>query len=354
MASRETFLPERNGLDFLRLVLAASVLFWHSFQLTGWGELWAPARQLFECIGVDGFFAISGFLILQSRERKNAWPFAKARLLRIYPALIVCLALTAFVIAPFFDGYSAAAALSYFGLNLGMLSRFDGALRIGDTLADNVKALAWNSSLWTLRFELLFYCMVLALGRRGRSTSLPLIWGLWSFAWLALASGAWFGHEGPLGLQASTLGRTLLMFCSGMLIYKYRARLVVNNSWMMASALVVLVAASLSGVGWGWAFAQSYQLLASLPLAYLVLMFGAKLGARERFVLRNDYSYGVYIYGFMVQQVLVAVAIDLWGTTWLHNQGLAVFGLLVASGLVTFGLAALSWRFIERPALRLK
>ena len=350
---QNSFLPKRNGLDLVRLLLAGSVLFWHSFQLTGWGDVWGPMRQIFANVGVDGFFAISGYLILNSREHRGAWPFAKARLLRIFPALIVCLAMTAFIFAPFFSGYSFGAGLAYFGLNLAMLSRLDDALRIGNTLSQNVNPGVWNLSLWTLRFELLYYAMVLVIARRGRPTFLPLIWSLWAFGWLTLASKFWFGQEWLYGLQAPILGRTLLMFCSGMLIYKYRERITANRTWMLASALIVLLAASFNAVSWGWSFSQSYQLLAALPLAYLVLSIGAKLCA-DRWVLTGDYSYGVYIYGFVAQQLFIAWATAMWGQGWLHTQSLAVFGTFGASAVLTFAFAWLSWHLIEKPALRLK
>jgi len=347
------FLPKRNGLDLVRLGLAASVLFWHSFQLTGWGDVYEPARQLMANIGVDGFFAISGYLILNSRERANPWQFANARLLRIYPALIVCLALTAFVFAPLFSGYTLADGFGYFGLNLAMMSRLDDALHIGHTLAHNVNPEVWNLSLWTLRFELLFYAMVLLIARKGKPTSGSLIWGLWIFAWLTLASKFWFGQEWLYGLQAPILGRTLLMFSSGMLAYRYRSRLVANRSGMMASALAILLAAGFTATKWGWSFSQSYQLIAALPLAYLVLSIGAKLSA-DKWVLKNDYSYGVYIYGFVMQQLVIAGAIKIWGKGWLYSQPIAVFGTFLASAIATFAFAWMSWHLIEKPALRLK
>lgn len=351
--NQDTFLPKRNGLDLVRLVLAGSVVFWHSFQLTGWGELWGPMRHLLAEVGVDGFFAISGYLILSSRERNRPWAFAKARLLRIYPALIVCLGLTAFVVAPFFGGYTLSAGASYFGLNLAMLSQLPEAQSIGETLAQNAVSNGWNISLWTLRYELLFYAMVLVIARRNRQTSTPLVVAIWVLGWLTLASKFWLGQDWPIGLQLPILGRTLLMFSSGMLIYAYRQRITANRTWMLASALLVMLAACANTVSWLGPFAQSYQLLAALPLAYLVLSIGAKLNA-DRWVLRNDYSYGVYIYGFVVQQVWISVTTSLWGQQWMHAQAPAVLTTFAVSAVCTFCLAWLSWHLVERPALRLK
>src|SRR5271156_6089014 len=62
----QEFDPRRNALNALRLALAVSVILWHSYPLTGHVIPWAALRQLLGHVGVDGFFAISGFLITSS------------------------------------------------------------------------------------------------------------------------------------------------------------------------------------------------------------------------------------------------------------------------------------------------
>lgn len=58
------------------------------------------------------------------------------------------------------------------------------------------------------------------------------------------------------------------------------------------------------------------------------------------FAKHGDFSYGIYIYGFVVEQSLI----HYW-------SGLSAIGLAVAAFAVTMPLALGSWRLIERPAL---
>lgn len=84
----QVFDPRRNALNALRLVLAAEVMLFHSWPITGH----MPPKsilQLFFSVGVDGFFAISGFLITRSwLSDPRLRDYLTARALRILPASI--------------------------------------------------------------------------------------------------------------------------------------------------------------------------------------------------------------------------------------------------------------------------
>ncbi len=76
-------------------------------------------------------------------------------------------------------------------------------------------------------------------------------------------------------------------------------------------------------------------------MAYLVIASGALL---KRLSLRNDLSYGVYIYAFPIQQLLVIMGL----------ATLRVFPFFIVATLVTLPLAAMSWFVVEKRALALK
>jgi peptidoglycan/LPS O-acetylase OafA/YrhL len=187
----------------------------------------------------------------------------------------------------------------------------------------------WNGSLWTLRWEFLCYLGVLALGIAHllRRNVVMVLWALCWLASLAAAAGSlhsyWFETGGRFGL----------MFLSGALLRLYGGRMPVGRWWLSAAAALVLVGS----------FLGDYRLVAALPLAYLLV--GASTYVRApRLQLRNDISYGVYIYGWPAQQLLlVAGAATLW---------LPVYTTLAV--LVAGLLAAASWFVVERNALRLK
>src|SRR4051794_23316253 len=96
---------DANNVGTLRLLGALAVLFGHSFVLgSGLHDRdpisnvtrdIAPYHLGLPGLGVSMFFVISGYLVTQSyRRRGNLLAYAEARLLRIYPALIVAVAAT--------------------------------------------------------------------------------------------------------------------------------------------------------------------------------------------------------------------------------------------------------------------
>ena len=111
----QVFDPRSNALNAWRLALASGVILWHCYFLPGRDVPLAPARRLFGAIWVDGFFAISGFLITASWLGKpRVRDYFVARGLRILPGFYTCLLVIAFVVAPIgvaIQGGSAARLL---------------------------------------------------------------------------------------------------------------------------------------------------------------------------------------------------------------------------------------------------
>lgn len=331
-AERRTFAsvfdPRANSLNFVRLLMAVSVIVWHSFPLSGNDIEWAPLRQFLGEIGVDGFFAISGYLIVASWVRDpHVFRYLRARVLRIFPAFWVCLIVTAFVFATLVAGVFGIQNLTYVLYNAGLYIVQEG---IAGTPTGVPFEGAWNGSLWTLWWEFCCYLGVMLLGLTGllrRKVVIPILFVLT----LAVAVAATLGIiENAYLVFGSRFG---LMFLAGALVWTYRDRIPVN-----APVALVAVAVLIGGL-----FLPNYRLVAALPVAYLVLVAGALLKS-PRLRLRNDISYGVYIYAFPVQQVLA-----IWGATQL---GVPLYAVLAILGTVP--LAAASWFLIEKPAMRLK
>ena len=92
------------GFDLLRVVLAASVVTWHSFGVAR-EAVWldgTPGAWIFGYSILVMFFALSGFLITGSAQRLSLDNFLINRGLRIIPALAVEIILSAFVLGPIF------------------------------------------------------------------------------------------------------------------------------------------------------------------------------------------------------------------------------------------------------------
>ena len=331
------FDPRNNALNAWRLIFATSVILWHTWPLTGHEIPARPVTQLLSQVGVDGFFAVSGYLITSSWMR-NPQPriYFTARALRILPGLWVCVLITAFVIAPIsvLIQHGSIAALMKSGapaayvLNNGLMNvlfypGIDGTPR-------NIPwPGVWNGSLWTLAFEAGCYIVVALLGVAGL---LKYRWTIPAAFALTFLATAVFGFPAfAMSTIPQMISRFAVMFAAGALIYRYQDKIPARWSLVALCGGIVLLSGLL----------PNYRVLGAIPLAYLVIISGALL---KRPNLRNDLSYGVYIYAFPIQQLLVIIGL---GT-------LGVIPFFVLATLVTLPLAAASWFLVEKRALVFK
>ena len=123
------------------------------------------------------------------------------------------------------------------------------------------------------------------------------------------------------------------MFLAGALLHHFRDMIPARWSLVAVSLVVVLVATLL----------PDYRLVAAIPLAYAIIVSGALI-ANERFRLRNDLSYGVYIYACPIQQLLVICGLGV----------LNPIVLTIIAAVATLPFAAMSWFLVEKPAMALK
>lgn len=344
----QVFDPRRNALNAWRLALAAEVIFWHTFPLRGHLPSVRAVLQLLLCVGVDGFFAISGFLITASwisNPRLRA--YLAARALRILPGFYVCMIVTAFVFAPLsvaIQGGSPArllfsfAPFDYVLKNIAVIwLKFD----VGGTPHGIPNAGVWNASLWSLFWEVMCYLVVAVIGvaglanRRWVSPAILVVAAVGASLMPPVRFPDVFHH--PEGNIATTLVfmacRAAIMFAAGALLYQWRDVIPARWSLVAVSVVIVLVAGQL----------PDYRVVAAIPLAYAVIVSGSLLQSR-RLRLRTDLSYGMYIYAFPTQQLLIVLG--------LLSLNPIVFCLTVA--VATLPLAVASWFLIEKPARSLK
>lgn len=322
-----------NALNALRLVLATAVIVGHSWPLGGFGD------SGFEGLGgfaVDGFFCISGYLIAGSRVRLPIGRYLWNRVLRIFPAFLVCLVVTAFVFAPGVtllhdQVWHASSSVDYVLRNASLWINQRG---IDATLRSVPYRVAWNGSLWTLFYEFSAYLVAaVVLTPRFVRRRAPLA----CFGMLIGCAALIPAAHGPLHVTTNLYLNGLrlgVFFIAGMAVWSVKDRLT-------ASAPLAAVCAAVVAIAW-FQSEIVFQAIAALPLAYLLLWLGGRLPVRVG--VDNDISYGMYIYAFPVQQVLATAGL----------QKLGLGAMIVGSTLCTIPLAALSWFGIERPALRLK
>jgi peptidoglycan/LPS O-acetylase OafA/YrhL len=318
----QVFDPRNNALNAFRLALAASVILWHSFPLTGRDVSSTAVRQLLFSVGVDGFFAISGFLITASwLRRPHVRDYLAARALRILPGLYVCLVVTAFVIAPIgvaIQGGSAANLLLSTGPIEYVLENSAVAyLRpdVGGTPRGIPVEGGWDGPLYTLIWEVMCYLAVAALGVVGLAKRrwLPAAVVLSLTVLIATFLPPITSPDAGTWTTPQIAVRFAIMFAAGAALYHFQD--VIPARWSLVAVSVLIVLAS--------SLLPDYRAVAAIPLAYAVIASGALI-RDKRLRLRTDLSYGVYLVFFVV------------------------------SMLATLPLAALSWFLVEKRAMSLK
>ncbi len=334
----------RNNFDFLRLLAAGLVLVSHLYPLTGVKDdrLLTYVNSLgLGMVGISIFFVISGYLVMQSWTRDpDPLRYAARRALRIYPALVVVVLMTMFVLGPL---VTSLPLLQYFQQPrfvgyLNVLLLFPMPYVLPGVFASNPLPGAVNGSLWTLPYEVTMY-LLLALVALTRLKESAVFWvGITALLVFAATTYRGSATQGPTILFIGAMEFCYLgaFFFYGVAVAKLQERM---GSPRLSWAAVFLALLMLT-----WQTEWS-DLLRHLLLGYVVIAVGVRstpwLSAASR---HGDFSYGIYIYAFPVQQTLVHFGI---------GSGSVLLNLMYLV-IITLVFAVLSWIFVERRALLLK
>ncbi|RDS80987.1 acyltransferase family protein [Dyella psychrodurans] len=322
----------------LRLIAASLVIYGHAPAISGmegppdlFADLgwWGYSGS----IAVDLFFITSGFLIAGSYIRNSkVLDFIWARFLRIIPAYVACLVLMAFVLGPIFTNLplnayiSSQATRNYVVTNLKFVTGL--SYWLPGVFNSHPRETAVNGSIWTLPAEVRMYLWVACLGvisvLARRWLSNVVIIGIFIYAMHNPDSV-------PLVPMSQYL-RLAALFACGALCY-------VNRDWIPVDGRLFLVVCALTFL---FRNTTAYPWLFGFCEIQFVFWFAYNTAWRgfNRF---GDYSYGIYLWGFPMQQVVEDLFPNL---PVLLN---ALLGLAL-----TIPIAIASWHFIEKPALRLK
>ena len=323
-----------NNFDFVRIVAATLVLYSHQYALSGQMEPSFFGLHSFGGFAVLIFFAISGYLVTQSwYSDPNILRFALRRLLRIWPALAVVVTLTALVLGPVVsslpaaDYYAHGGTWQYF-LNL----RFIAVYILPEAFVKNPYPLGVNGSIWTIPIEVLCYLVLAVCGLAGLLKKKTI--------WLAaiVIYLAWYLAQSSPDLYHSIHQKREMgaYFLSGSALYVLREYWQ-KRPWTWLAALALLAGGLLL------AKMRYTALLAFMP--YAVISLGtASTPFIRRFGRYGDFSYGIYLFAFPVQQTVIMCLYPEYG----------FWTAMMLSMAITAGLAFLSWHLVEKPALRFK
>jgi peptidoglycan/LPS O-acetylase OafA/YrhL len=328
-----------NNFNVIRMVAASAVLVSHAWPVTmGIGAEEPLDRWIGHSLGwvsVGIFFVISGFLIARSYDNApGVEEWAAARIMRLFPGLLVVLTLTALFLGPAvtvlpLGAYAAdPETWSYVPRNMS-LTFLQYALPGVFLEAPYPQTI--NGSLWTLQHEVMCYMGVLVIGSLGLLPRRGLLMA--GFA-VYLAGYYWLASLDPESVPRRLMALRDLSFpfAIGTLLYVWRDRILLG--WGISAGLgAVALALYTTPV-----FTEAFLVW----LAYTVFVVGYLPGGRIRDYNRlGDYSYGMYIYAFPIQQLMMH----------LSGNGQSPAENILTAFPLALGCAILSWHLVERPAL---
>jgi peptidoglycan/LPS O-acetylase OafA/YrhL len=281
------------------------------------------------------FFALSGFLVAGSLERnKTLISFLGLRLIRLIPALAVEITLSALILGPVLTDknleqyFTDSKFLSYFTNILGIIN-----YQLPGVFSQNPYPNVVNSQLWTVPFELECYAILTIIASVGLFQSKRLLLG--TVLTLQIVVGL-FVIIHPPPFEVFGLGRLLIgPFLAGLTLYRCRNFIPWNGFIALGCACLLFVLLRHS---------RAADYMISFPTAYLTVYLGLLNPKRNKIVLSGDYSYGIYLYGYPIQQAFATLG------SWTHHWWLDVIVCLPIAAI----FAAFSWRIIESPAQKLK
>ncbi len=334
---------KNNNFDFLRFLFAVFVVISHSYPLSGSDETQQWIYQItngqivLAQLGLAGFFIISGFFIFQSMQRsKSLFQYYKKRFLRLFPALLVLLLITMVIVPFIYTGSDSilnnTSYLSYFFNNISLYG-FQGVI---DGVFDTNSYKAINGSLWTIRYEFtlyitisfLFFCKTNQKLLVFLLTTMFLIFSVLYLFFLGRFSGS-----SILGMQGYHILHLGNYFIAGSLLASLKFEKYKSNAVLIVLFLILILAL----------YYNFYNQIKHVVLSMFIIIIGyTPIRGIKDFGKLGDASYGIYIYSFFIQQLLM----------WFFKFN--TLHLIIYSLLISTLCGYVSWYLIEKKSLLYK
>jgi peptidoglycan/LPS O-acetylase OafA/YrhL len=336
-----------NNFDFIRLVAAFCVWYVHCgmfLSTGGYGDL----IPILSRGAVFAFFCVSGYFVTASyfSHQQRLLPYVRNRFLRIFPALCVVILLCTFVMGPV---VTTAPLWNYFHSRetwhyLKTLMVFPLQYTLEGVFKDNHYSSSVNSPLWSLRYEVGCYIGVAVLGcyRVLNVRTLLLIFtafyllSLYNYlGYLKMITVAPFLYmpQPPDNTNLSLAVGFCPGFVGGAIMYLARDKIPVKGVYAFAGLVLMVLSYYL------WGECLIYQ----LGFIYGVIYLGFAKIPLYHFTKYGDFSYGMYIYAWPIQQLFLH-----------YDKHTGFLTFLAVTSVIAFLCAVLSWFYVEKPALSYK
>jgi len=337
-----SFVNDRNNnFNLIRFIAALMVLYSHNYGLIGRID---PLKGItgLTCgeIAVDVFFVTSGFLISSSFfRRKTLLRFVWARVLRIYPALIMSSLFCTFFIGLSFTQHTIGNYLThpstfiYFFKNISLI--FGVEYYLPGVFTELPKS-AVNGSVWTLPHELRMYSALAFLGivitwLQKKQTKKLIQKFFLTITFTTLFIKLLTPYCSILPINPNHI-RLFSMFFMGVTFFLFQEEIILSKK-LFVTCLVILFLSSIS--------TETFLPFYSLCLPYLIFYIAyIPQGHLLEFNKFGDFSYGIYLYSFPIQQSILA-----------SIPTISFIQMLTLSTLASLTVAFFSWHLIEKKAL---
>lgn len=325
-----------NNINALRFIAASMVIYSHMNAILGFAE---PAIMGYSmgAIAVYIFFILSGFLIANSWKRDPCLlRYLIRRIMRIFPGLLVVVTLTVFVLGPILtdvpiDSYFADIRTWEYLKNCLLQT----VLSLPGVFEENPFPSVVNGSLWTLPWEFLAYLLLpilLLLVRKLGRCALILVYAIASCGYILS-----YIVVMPIPHCVADCLHLAFFFISGVVVSEFQILQKINVQWGFAALLFALIFHTENGIVW----------IAANALIIVVCTITFALSEKPIFgslFSKNDFSYGIYIYAFPIQQTLVMVL-------GADEFGGSVPCYTFLAWVITLLFAIVSWFVVEKPMI---
>jgi len=308
----EKYDRKNNIFDYIRILLAIAVIVAHCYPLFFGMTASDPITQKIlrtESLGgvaVISFLIMSGFMITQSMvNSKNNRQFFGKRLIRIFPALIVMLLLTVFVLGPIvYNGpvlnyFKSSTVWKYLVHNINLFG--NTAYSIEGIFENNPYPSAINGSLWSLKHEFIAYIFLMLLSwctiLKNRKAMLCITGASVLVYVLNINLASIFNFLNNVGviMEINQFVKLIMYFLIGSTIYLYKDKIKMSFKYFVFACIILLLGIALN--------ATKYVLILTMP--YILMYIGTFKFKKDILAKVGDISYALYIYAFPIQQLIV-------------------------------------------------
>ena len=337
-----------NSLNLLRLIFAILVLVGHGYFIPNFEyNLPQPVIYLIT-LAVPLFFVVSGYVITGSAIKNSFKTFLIKRFARIYPGYFVSSVMVVLLFAPITYAliHHGFDINSYFSLNPSPIDYllncmvFDILTPIGNILT-TIQVNGWNTSTWTLFYEILCYLLIGIVMFLLKKLKLKNYTKIIIFLYLFMIFCSFIipRPENPPANFVEEIAYFInfsAIFLGGSILYLIKDKLVFNKKYLILSLIFCIIIMTLLNNG----FATE---ICAIPMTYIVLYLAINLKS-PKFIQKNDISYGIYIYSWPIQIVLTC-----YYKLYNPNMNVLEFGIISLIIAMAFGL--FSWYVVEKPIL---